>query len=73
MKKLVMKFKDAAGATKSMTISDVKDGITKAEAEALMDTIIAKDIFAFGPDVLSAKDSATIVETTETDLFDNEL
>ncbi|GAA0177124.1 hypothetical protein SH2C18_48990 [Clostridium sediminicola] len=72
-KKLVMKFKDAAGESKSMTVTDVKDGITKADAEALMDTIIAKDIFAFGPDVLSAKDAASIVETTETDLFDNEL
>lgn len=34
---------------------------------------VAKDIFAFGPDALTAKDSAAIVETTETELFDNEL
>lgn len=72
-KKLVMKFKDAAGESKSLTVTDVKEGITQTDAEALMDTIIAKDIFIFGPDVLSAKDSALIVETTETALFDNEL
>ncbi len=71
MKKLVMKFVDAAGNNKSMTISDVKEGLTAENAQTLMDTIIAKDIFAFGPDALTSKDSASIVETTETELFEN--
>ncbi|SHI06273.1 DUF2922 domain-containing protein [Clostridium grantii] len=72
MKKLVMKFKDAAGDTKSMTITDVKDGLTQANAEALMDVLIAKDVFAWGPESLSLKEAASIVETTETELFDIE-
>ncbi|SHH24378.1 DUF2922 domain-containing protein [Clostridium grantii] len=72
MKKLIMKFKDAAGATKSMTITDVKDGLTQASAEALMDVIITKNVFALGPDNLTLKEAASIVETTETELFDIE-
>jgi hypothetical protein len=72
MKKLVMKFKDAAGDTKSMTITDIKDDLDQAGAEALMDVLIAKNIFAFGPENLTLKEAASIIETTETALFDIE-
>jgi hypothetical protein len=72
MKKLVMKFQDAAGDTKSLTISDVKDGLTQADAEALMDTLIEKKVFALSSEELTLKESASIIETTETELFDIE-
>ena len=42
---LSMTFVTASGDKVSMTINGVKDTITEAEVSALMDTIIAKDVF----------------------------
>lgn len=69
MKTLVMKFIDDEGSKKSLTIRDVKDAITALEAQTLMDTIIAKNIFLIGTGTLVSKDSAYIVDTAETVLF----
>lgn len=69
MKTLVMKFLDAEGNKKSLSVRGVKDSVTAEQAQGLMDTVIEKNIFIFGSADVKTKDSAYIVDTQETELF----
>ena len=61
-----MTFVNTGGDKISMSIAGVKPGITQTEASALMDTIIAKDIFLSKGGSLTAKYSAQLTERAVT-------
>jgi len=63
---LSMTFVNTGGDKISMSIAGVKPGITQTEASALMDTIIAKDIFLSKGGSLTAKYSAQLTERAVT-------
>ena len=63
---LSMTFVNTSGDKISMSIAGVKPGITQTEASALMDTIIAKDIFLSKGGSLTAKYSAQLTERAVT-------
>ncbi len=66
---LNMKFIDEEGKKVSMSISDIKDGLTKEEVSTLMDVIIdKKEAFAFDPPIIS-KDSASLIERTTEEIY----
>mgnify|MGYP000299127853 CR=1 FL=1 len=44
-KSLQLVFKNASGSTKLITITNPKDGLTKAETDAAMQKIIAANVF----------------------------
>nr|WP_312291999.1 DUF2922 domain-containing protein [Clostridium chromiireducens] len=58
---LSMVFTTEYGEKTSLSISGVKSGITQAEVDSLMDTIIAKDIFVTNSGALTGKGSAQLV------------
>ena len=58
---LNMVFLTQLGIKSSLSISGVKPGITQAEVDALMDTIIAKDVFKATTGALVSKNSAQLV------------
>lgn len=57
-KVLELVFKDTAGKTKTFSINDPRDNVTKAEAETAMQNIITANAFA-----TTEGDLATIFET----------
>jgi len=59
---LSMTFLTALGVKSTLSISGVKSTITSAEANALMDTIIAKDIFITTTGALAQKEGAQLTE-----------
>lgn len=63
---LSMVFITEKGAKSSLSISGVKPTLTKAEIDALMDTIIAKNVFLASTGALEKKESAQIVAKTVT-------
>lgn len=63
---LSMVFITEKGAKSSLSISGVKPTLTKTEIDALMDTIIAKNIFLASTGALEKKESAQIVAKTVT-------
>ncbi len=64
-KKLLMIFETAKGTTSTLIVDEPKDGLTEAEVKAVMDTIVAKNIFnTKSGDLVEAK-SAEIITTTE--------
>ncbi len=64
-KKLLMIFETAKGTTSTLTVDEPKDGLTEAEVKAVMDKIVAKNIFnTKSGDLVEAK-SAEIITTTE--------
>lgn len=64
-KKLTMTFKTAEGTASTLTVDDPKDGLTNAEVRAVMDTIIAQNIFNTNSGDLVDVKSAEIITTTE--------
>ena len=64
---LRMTFVNEAGNKYSLNFKDPKADITAAEISAAMDVIIAKNIFETTRDLVS-KDSAVLIDTTETEL-----
>jgi len=58
---LNMVFLTNLGLKSSLSISGVKPSITQAEVDALMDTIIAKDVFKATTGALVSKNSAQLV------------
>jgi len=65
-RKLVMTFKTAKGTTSTMTVDEPKDGLTEAEIRAVMDTIIAKNVFNTNSgDLVEVKSAEIITTTTE--------
>jgi hypothetical protein len=67
---LRMTFNNAQGGAVSLTLPDPKDGITAVEIEAVMDQIIAKNIFTGTGGVMVSKRDIKIVDTTTDDLYD---
>ncbi|GFZ30367.1 hypothetical protein CSC2_08930 [Clostridium zeae] len=67
---LSLTFINATGDKASLSIAGVKPDITKAEVNALMDTIITKDIFENKGVSLASKYSAQLSQrqTTKFDL-----
>lgn len=64
-KRLLMTFKTAEGATSSLTVDEPKDDLTETEVRAVVDTIIAKNIFNSNSGDLVDIKSAEIITTTE--------
>ena len=69
-KVLRLSFDTSLGGTMTLTLDEPKEGITSAEIEAVMDQIIAKDIFSTAAGNLVAKKDIKIVETVTDDLYD---
>lgn len=69
-KVLRLSFETSLGGTMTLTLNDPKEGITSAEIEAVMDQIIAKDIFSTTAGNLVAKKDIKVVETITDDLYD---
>ena len=63
---LSMTFVNAGGDKVPISISGVKPGITQAEVSALMDTIVAKDVFTSKGGALTAKYGAQLTERAVT-------
>lgn len=63
---LTMVFNTALGEKTSLSISGVKSTITQTDADALMDTIIAKDVFITNSGKLVGKESAQLTAKTVT-------
>ena len=59
---LSMVFLTEHGEKSTLSISGVKSTITQAQANALMDTIITKNIFLPNAGALTAKSSAQLTE-----------
>jgi hypothetical protein len=66
---LIMNFLNAEGAKTSITIANIKDGLTEEIVSAAMDVIILKNIFSTTGGDLKFKDSAQIVNKATTDLI----
>ncbi len=60
-----MTFKTLDGATTSLTVDEPRDGLTEAEVRAVMDNIIAKNVFETKKGDLIEIKSAEIISTTE--------
>lgn len=67
---LQMVFLCESGENSSITISDVKPGLTNSDVIALMDTVIASNVFETSKGALISKYSAQVVqrEVTKWDL-----
>ncbi len=65
---LRMTFLNEAGNKYSLNFKDPKDGITGSEVATAMDAIITKNIFETTGGDLVSKDSAALIDTTETEL-----
>ena len=59
---LQMVFLTERGAKSTISISGIKKTITEVQANALMDTIIAKNIFLTSTGALASKESAQLTE-----------
>ena len=69
-KVLRMTFNNALGSAVSITLQDPKADLTAAQIEAVMDQIIAKDIFLTSGGALVSKRDIKIVDTTTNDMYD---
>ena len=63
---LSMTFVNTGGDKVAISVSGVKPAITEAEASALMDTIIAKDVFTSKGGTLVSKYGAQLTQRTVT-------
>ncbi|MDI6812213.1 MAG: DUF2922 domain-containing protein [Desulfitobacteriaceae bacterium] len=69
-KVLRLSFNTALGSAVSLTLPDPKADLTAAQIEAVMDQIIAKNIFTgTGGDYVSKRD-IKIIDTATNDLYD---
>ena len=67
-KNLVMTFLNGSGARTSLSLTAVKDTLTEAQVAAVMEAVIAKNIFFSNGGDLVSKHSAAITERTVTAL-----
>ncbi|NBJ14896.1 MAG: DUF2922 domain-containing protein [Dehalobacter sp. 4CP] len=63
-------FLTSGGKTFAITLTNPKTGLTKAEAEAVMDTLITKDVFITASGALAAKRDIKVINTETDDLYD---
>lgn len=66
-RKLVMSFKDIAGAKFNLIVNSVKEEVTGEEIQAIMDSVLSTGAVISKNGALVEKVSAVIVDTTETD------
>ena len=66
---LRMTFKNALGSSVSFTLPEPKAVLTSAQIEAVMDQIIAKNIFQSTGGALVSKRDIKIIDTTTNDLY----
>ena len=59
---LQMVFLTEKGSKNTLSITGIKPGITEVQANALMDTIISKNIFLTTTGALVSKESAQLTE-----------
>ena len=64
---LVMTFKTKGNSKANVTVADCLPELNQAQISAVMDTILAQNIFETKTGDLVAKVSAKLVETEETD------
>lgn len=65
--KLLMTFATVLGKKVSLYVTDPKDNLTKEDIKAVMDLILAKNIFAPNGDDLKTAVEAKVVQTETTD------
>lgn len=63
-------FSTVTGKTFSITLPNPRANLSKAEAEAVMDTVIAKNIFITTGGELVGKRDIRVIDTSTNDLFD---
>jgi hypothetical protein len=63
---LQMRFVTDEGKKNNISLSECKEGVTAAEVDAVMDKMLANQVFVFG---LGGKRGAAVLETTVTELF----
>ncbi|WP_407309948.1 DUF2922 domain-containing protein [Desulfosporosinus sp. SB140] len=63
-------FTTAGGKTFSITIPDPKEDLDKAQAEAVMCTIIEKNVFLTSSGELTGKRNIKVVGTMTNDFYD---
>ena len=68
--KLVMVFNNEGDKMSTMTIADAKTDIIETQAVALMDAIIAADVFRPQKFQLLTKADCKLIATTTSDFFD---
>lgn len=66
---LRMTFNNASGKVATISLADPKENLSAAEIEAVMDLILAKNIFLTTGGELIAKRDAKIINTTTDDLL----
>ncbi|MDU4889410.1 MAG: DUF2922 domain-containing protein [Clostridium sp.] len=66
-RKLVMSFKDIAGAKFNLIVNSVKDEVTAEEINGIMDAVLETGAIVSKNGALIEKFTAVIVDTTETD------
>lgn len=65
--KLVMSFKTSLDRKISISLEDPRDDVSKADIKAVMDMIVARNIFAIsGGDIVESVD-AKVIQTNTTD------
>ena len=69
-KVLRMTFNTTLGSAVSITLPDPKADLTGVQIEAVMDQIIAKNIFLTTGGALISKRDIKIIDTTTNDLYD---
>ena len=67
-KTLVMNFLNEVGKKTALRLSNVKDNVAEAEVIAAMDAIISNNIFETSGGDFKMKDSASVVDTSTTEL-----
>lgn len=67
-KSLVLSFVNVGGKKTSITVNNIKDAVTAAEANTLMDTIIAQNVFETKDGDLASKSGAYIVDRERTEI-----
>ncbi|SDI16051.1 DUF2922 domain-containing protein [Desulfosporosinus hippei] len=63
-------FTTVGGKNFSITLPNPRAGLSKAEAEAVMDTIITKNIFITTGGELAEKRDIRVIDTSTNDLYD---
>ena len=69
-KVLRMTFNSTLGSAVSITLPEPKEDLTGVQIEAVMDQIIAKNIFLTTGGELVSKRDIKIIDTTTNDLYD---
>jgi len=64
-KKLNLAFKTTENKTATLSLVDPRDDLTRAEALAVMQTIVEKDIFTTGRNVHFASVADVTIKTTD--------